>query len=113
MRVCVMNGANFSLRIGRRLQTRSTAEGETQEDLAEQLGVTPPMISNLEQGKKAIRPDNLAKVCKALGVSADFILYGSNNDSRIDDVVEKLPHLTDAELQVVSDMIDALHNNRT
>jgi transcriptional regulator with XRE-family HTH domain len=99
--------------MGQRILARRKALGLTQDDLAEKIGVTPPMISNLEQGKKAIRPDNLAKVCKALDVSTDFILYGSNSDSRINDVVEKLPHLTDAELQVVSDMIDALNKNRT
>ena len=108
-----MNGDNFLKRMGQRILARRKALGLTQDDLAEMISVTPPMISNLEQGKKAIRPDNLAKVCKALGVSADFILYGSDSDSRIDDVVEKLPHLTDAELQVVSDMIDALNKNRT
>ena len=36
----------------------------TQEELAEKLGVSTQMISNLELGKKAIRPDNLAKVCE-------------------------------------------------
>ena len=108
-----MNGVNFLKRMGQRILARRRALGWSQEILAEKISVTPPMISNLEQGKKAIRPDNLAKVCKALGVSADFILYGSDSNSRIDDVVEKLPHLTDAELQVVSDMIDALNKNRT
>ena len=108
-----MSGENFLKQMGQRILARRKALGLTQDDLAEMIGVTPPMISNLEQGKKAIRPDNLAKVCKALGVSSDFVLYGSDCNSRIDDVVEKLPHLTDAELQVVSDMIDALNNNRT
>lgn len=108
-----MGSENFLKQMGQRILARRKALGLTQDDLAEMIGVTPPMISNLEQGKKAIRPDNLAKVCKALGISSDFVLYGSNSNSRIDDVVAKLPHLTDAELQVVSDMIDALNNNRT
>lgn len=107
-----MDDNNFLKRMGQRILARRKALGYTQDDIAEMISVTPPMISNLEQGKKAVRPENLAKVCKALGVSADFILYGSDTNSRIDDVVEKLPHLTDEELQVVSDMIDALNKNR-
>ena len=48
----------------------------TQEELAEKIEVSIPMISNLEQGKKAIRPENLVKICSVLGLSADFILTG-------------------------------------
>lgn len=98
--------------MGQRILARRKALGLTQDDLAERIGVTPPMISNLEQGKKAIRPDNLAKVCKALGLSADFVLYGGDTHSYVDVVIEKLMHLSDDELQIVSDMIDALNKKR-
>ena len=107
-----MSGDMFLKRMGQRILARRKALGLTQDDLAEMIGVTPPMISNLEQGKKAIRPENLAKVCKALGVSADFVLYGSDTHSQIDDIVEKLPHLTLEELQIINDMIEALRKNR-
>lgn len=107
-----MGDENFLKRMGQRILARRKALGLTQDDLAEMIGVTPPMISNLEQGKKAIRPDNLAKVCKALGLSADFVLYGGDTQSLIDVVAEKLPHLTDDELHIVNDMIDALNKNR-
>lgn len=107
-----MSGENFLKQMGQRILARRKALGLTQDNLAEMIGVTPPMISNLEQGKKAIRPDNLAKVCKALGVSVDFILYGGDTNSQIDDVVDKLPHLTDEELQIVNNLIDALNKNK-
>ena len=98
-----MSGDNFLKNMGQRL---------TQDDLAEMIGVTPPMISNLEQGKKAIRPDNLAKVCKALGLSADFVLYGADTQTTVDVIADKLTQLTEAELQIVNDMVDALNKNR-
>ena len=107
-----MSSENFLKQMGQRILARRKALGLTQDDLAEMIGVTSPMISNLEQGKKAIRPDNLAKVCKALGLSADFVLYGGDTNSFIDVVVEKLTHLTDNELKIVNDMIDALNKNR-
>lgn len=107
-----MSSENFLKQMGQRILARRKALDLTQDDLAEMIGVTSPMISNLEQGKKAIRPDNLAKVCKALGLSADFVLYGGDTHSFVDVVVEKLTHLTDDELQIVNDMIDALNKNR-
>lgn len=84
----------------------------TQEELAEKLGVSTQMISNLELGKKAIRPENLARVCEALGLSADFILTGSKTKTAVDTVAEKLLHLTKEELQMVSDMIDYMNSKK-
>lgn len=49
----------------------------TQEQLAEKMEVSVQMISNLELGKKAIRPENLVKLCSVLGVSADYLLRGT------------------------------------
>lgn len=107
-----MSGDNFLKNMGQRILARRKTLGLTQDDLAEMIGVTPPMISNLEQGKKAIRPDNLAKVCKALGLNADFVLYGADTQISVDVVADKLTRLTDSELQIVNDMIDALNKNR-
>ena len=107
-----MSGDNFLKNMGQRILARRKTLGLTQDDLAEMIGVTPPMISNLEQGKKAIRPDNLAKVCKVLGLSADFVLYGADTQTSVDVIADKLTQLTEAELQIVNDMIDALNKNR-
>ena len=107
-----MSDENFLKQMGLRILARRKSLNLTQDDLAEIIGVSTPMISNLELGKKAIRPENLAKVCKALGLSADFVLNGGNTQSFVDTVVEKLIWLTDDELQIVNDMIDALNKNR-
>ena len=84
----------------------------TQEELAEKLGVSTQMISNLELGKKAIRPDNLAKVCEALELSADFVLTGASTKTAVDAVAEKLTRLTAEELHMVSHMINYMNNKK-
>ena len=70
------------------------------------------MISNLELGKKAIRPENLAKVCEVLELSADFVLTGTNTKTAVDLVAEKMVQLTPEELQMVSDMIDYMNSRK-
>ena len=60
--------------IGYRINRRRKELGLTQENLAEKMDVSIQMISNLELGKKAIRPENLIKLCNSLNVSADYIL---------------------------------------
>ena len=84
----------------------------TQEELAERLGVSTQMISNLELGKKAIRPENLARVCEILRVSADFILTGMDARTKVNEVAEKLLQLTDGQLLMVSDMIDYITHKK-
>ena len=50
----------FLKEMGQRIMVRRKALRMTQEEMAEKLGVSTQMISNLELGKKAIRPENLA-----------------------------------------------------
>lgn len=105
-----MGETEFLREMGQRIMARRRALHMTQEALAEKLGVSTQMISNLELGKKAIRPDNLARVCQTLGLSADYVLTGTNTNTAVDAVADKLTHLTAEELKMVSDMIDYMRS---
>ena len=107
-----MGDTDFLKEMGQRIMVRRKSLRMTQEELAEKLGVSTQMISNLELGKKAIRPENLAKVCSVLELSADFILTGTNTKTAVDAVAEKLIQLTAEELQMVNDMIDYMNRQK-
>ena len=107
-----MGDAEFLREMGQRIMVRRKALQLTQEELAERLGVSTQMISNLELGKKAIRPENLARVCEILRVSADFILTGMDARTKVNEVAEKLLQLTDGQLLMVSDMIDYITHKK-
>ena len=107
-----MGDTDFLKEMGLRIMVRRKSLRMTQEELADKLGVSAQMISNLELGKKAIRPENLARVCDVLGLSADFVLTGANTKTAVDAVAEKLVQLTAEELQMVSDMIDYMNNKK-
>ena len=107
-----MGDVEFLREMGQRIMVRRKALQLTQEELAERLGVSTQMISNLELGKKAIRPENLARVCEILRVSADFILTGMDAKTKVDEVAEKLLQLTDGQLLMVSDMIDYITHKK-
>ena len=102
----------FLKEMGQRIMIRRKSQRMTQEELAEKLGVSTQMISNLELGKKAIRPENLARVCEVLGLSVDFVLTGTNTKTAVDAVADKLTQLTAEELQMVSDMIDYMNSKK-
>ena len=107
-----MGDTDFLKEMGLRIMVRRKSLRMTQEELADKLGVSAQMISNLELGKRAIRPENLARVCDVLGLSADFVLTGTNTKTAVDAVAEKLVQLTAEELQMVSDMIDYMNKKK-
>lgn len=107
-----MGDTEFLKEMGQRIMVRRKSLRMTQEELAERLGVSTQMISNLELGKKAIRPENLAKVCDVLDLSADFVLTGTSTKTATDAVAQKLIRLNKEELQMVSDMIDYMNNKK-
>lgn len=107
-----MGDAEFLQEMGRRIMVRRKSLQLTQEELAEQMGVSTQMISNLELGKKAIRPENLSRLCGILQVSSDFILNGMDARTQVNAVAEKLLELTDGQLLMVSDMIDYITHKK-
>ena len=107
-----MGETDFLKEMGQRIMIRRKALHMTLDELSEKLGVSTQMISNLELGKKAIRPENLARVCDVLGLSADFVLTGSNTKTAVDAVAEKLTQLTEEELKLVSDMVDYMNDRK-
>ena len=107
-----MGDAEFLQEMGRRIMVRRKGLQMTQEELAERMGVSTQMISNLELGKKAIRPENLSRLCGILQVSSDFILSGADTRTKVNVVAEKLLELTDGQLLMVSDMIDYITHKK-
>lgn len=95
--------------MGERIALGRQAMKWTQAELAEQMGVSTQMISNLEQGKKAIRPENLVRVCEVLHLSADEVLFGtvagreiSRESRELLAEIEKLPpELAEHFLQII------------
>lgn len=92
--------------MGARIYQRRKFLQYTQEELAEKLGVSTQMISNLELGKKAIRPENLLKLCAVLNISADYVLTGQTAKNPVEGISEKLLSLSSEELLLVEHLID-------
>ncbi len=64
--------------IGKRLCRARKAKGYTQEQLANQTGLSIKMLSAAENGHKAMRPENIIKICDCLSISTDYLLCGES-----------------------------------
>ena len=85
--------------------------GYTREKFAELLDVSVSYLAELERGRTGISVKMLVKVCKVLGLSADYILFGKertadsmrlDNIHRIDEKYLPLLDKMIAELLVIS-----------
>ncbi len=97
--------------IGERVNLRRKVLGYTQEQLAEKINVSVQMISNLELGKKAIRPENIIKICDTLEISTDYLLTSSDSNRKISVIMHKLNSLSPESLNLIEQLVDLLSKN--
>lgn len=66
--------------------------GYTREKFAEKLDVSVSYLAELERGRTGISVKMLVKVCNVLGLSADYVLFGSDRqeDSQRLDAIHRI-----------------------
>ena len=85
--------------MGARLSKRRKQLGLTQDELAEKASTTTQTISTAETGKKALRPENVLKLCNALDISTDYLFRGRINQEDLTLLTMKIPPLTAEQYQ--------------
>ena len=79
----------------------------TQEELAEKAGITPQTVSSAELGKKALRPENIIRVCSALDISTDYLLLGKVSDGDHSVLLSKVANLPPIQYRHLEDIINS------
>lgn len=93
--------------IGNRILNRRKQLRMTQEELAEKAGITPQTVSSAELGKKALRPENIIRICSALGISTDYLLLGEVNTSDYSLLTSKISDLSPLHYRHLEDIINS------
>lgn len=108
---------NYLKEIGERIRRVRTEKHLSQAQLAKILHVSPPYISNIEQGKQAMRITVLSGISDVLGVSADWLLKNKPNEIAeitIDKMTELLadcsPEEKEAILRIIKDVKTTLRH---
>ena len=78
-----------SIEIGWKLRTMRHRSGLSQEQLAEQVGVTPQQIQKYESGQSKLNTDRLQQIAQALSVPAQFF-FTEPDEALPLDVTEKV-----------------------
>ena len=97
--------------MGKRIAACRKQKNISQEYLAEQTGLSVQAISTAERGTKAMRPENLLKISRILGVSADYLLSGemTGDNLQISAVADKLKILSNEQIQAILALIDVMN----
>ena len=77
MKICDYNSALA----GKRIQQIRKAKGYTQADLAEIIEINTKNVSRLENGTMGLSLPTLIALCSALQISADYILFGNQENN--------------------------------
>ena len=69
--------------IGKRLQELRESKGLSQSDLAHYLGISQPLLSQIESGNRNLNLSLLDKLCALYGCSDSYILCKTNEYNSI------------------------------
>ena len=99
---------NFYNEMGRRIVMKRKQLGLSQEELAARAEVSPQMLSTAERGSKSILSENLLKISRALGVTADYLLTGRMVEADGNAITQKILAASPEMQDKLSRMIDIL-----
>lgn len=100
----------FLVDMGRRIARQRKLLKKTQEQVAEEMGISLQSVSCIELGKKAIRPGNLVKLCAALHTTADYILTGRRPEQQMHRLQKDLAALPEKDYKMVEELVHRLRN---
>ena len=64
--------------VGSRIRKQREYLGQTREQFAELIDVTPKFVSDIELGVKGMSVPTLCRIAKVLGLSLDYIMFGDS-----------------------------------
>ncbi len=97
--------SNLNKEIGLRLISLREHFNLTREQLSELAGVSDRFIYDIESGKKGMSAESLYKFCKALNVSADYLLFGKENESNMSYLSEIIKSFDQNNLQEIEKIL--------
>lgn len=98
---------NLLTDIGIRMVSARKRAGYTQEQLGELAGVSIKMISAAENGHKAMRPENIVKICDCLSISTDYLLKGEDAATISIAGTDRIAKLSSKQKAALQQIVDA------
>ena len=98
----------INILMGEEIRKAREAAGLTQEKFSELVDLGPKNISDIERGVTGITVSTLKRICQTLPVSSDTILFGNQTNDTVDELADRLRHLSSEELRLVKDFLNTV-----
>ena len=103
----------INIQIGQNIRQIREDTGLTQEKLADILDIGDKHVSAIERGAVGLSLPTLMRICEALAVSADRVLFGVSDDddqrsAAIHMLTERLERLPDRQFEAAKDVMDTV-----
>ena len=105
----------INVEIGERVKQVREAAGLTQEAFSEMIGLGEKHISAIECGAVGVSLPTLKRICEALSIPADFLLFGTPEEiskedrvSEIEAISIRLSHLPPHKFRVIKEVLDKI-----
>ena len=92
--------------VGQRIRRLRQLSNYTQAEFAEAVDISINFLSEIENGKKGLSQERLARISHQLHTSCDYILFGK--DSKQVDIIEATSTMTVDELGTLKDYLESL-----
>jgi transcriptional regulator with XRE-family HTH domain len=106
-------GNDFNLDVGLRIRELRELLHMSREQFSEQCDISPSFLSAVENGRKSITSKTIYKMCTAFHISADYLIFGRDEDYETDIVIEMLhtinPQSRAYAVQILRNYIDAVN----
>ena len=103
----------LNVEIGGRIRKCREALGYSREALAEKADLASSFIGTIELGSGSFTAESLIKLCKALGISADYILFGKEQQGDLTTINAMLSGLDEEYIPYVENLLSAYINSIT
>lgn len=101
-----MNNTLNKIEVGERIRQLRLLNHYTQFEFAELLDISVNFLSEIENGKKGLSIETLARLCNGTTTSADYILFGDSGAQL--DLISIVNSLPVDELSVLVNYVNSL-----
>lgn len=97
----------INVKIGERVRIARENAKMTQEQFAERIEVSTQYVSDLERGVVGVSVPTLKKICLALGVSSDRLLFGVQAEDERAAIFDRCKNLSQKRFVLLSQIIES------
>ena len=102
----------LNVEIGKRIRMLRELKKKTREQIAEIAEISPQFLFEIETGRKSMKAQTIINLAKALEVTTDYILTGSNNAPTLK-ILKNLEDLPPETLSIAEKFLEIFSKGAT